>query len=265
MSFTHQVFLSPGSHTNTINWHQFNYASQVQNFVQIVFAGNDSRTPRNQCTPLWEPLQYGTTPLQRVACLYLFALAVSCFVLPVGSMSATVPAVTEEKEKRPSGLGHTVTATTGAQPQLLLSSLELSGWEEVTTEKTPSGYGDASPLRLEWCFLFVTPPNPHPCFFTPLEIVLSTWVDKSFLCSPIYSHFVFAMRVCRHSRGERQRGNVWERAFCWWFERVASSRAIGRKDTNTGRTTFTGTQFLTNLHAVNSHLAHLQREIFVPA
>lgn len=97
-----------------------------------------------------------------------------------------------------------------------------------------NGSGNVSSLCSQWR----SPPpaadtNPSSgsrSFFAPLEVAPLTWVNKTSIVAPIYSRFVFAPLALLHSRGNTvylRRANIWERAFCCWFERAASSLTIG--------------------------------------
>lgn len=157
------------------------------------------------------------------------------------SRSQQCVADTEEKEKRPSGLGHSVAATTRDAARTPLQTI-------ITVRvgrNNDSGYGKVSPLYLQWCSFFLyTPLSGSHSFFTPLEIVLLTWVDNSFFVLPR----LFTLCLCASGLASFKRKavylhrvNIWERAFCCFFERAASrltivSIPIG---TNSGLCTFT--------------------------
>ena len=90
-----------------------------------------------------------------------------------------------------------------------------------------SSSGNVSPLLPPSPSLLLSAPHS---FFTPLEVVLLTWVNKSFIVSHVYSPFVSVLAAMLHSRGKAtylQRGNTGKRAFCYWSERAASSLTIG--------------------------------------
>lgn len=89
-----------------------------------------------------------------------------------------------------------------------------------------------------------TPLSGSHSFFTPLEIVLLTWVDNSFFVFPR----LFTLCLCttglasfKRKAVYLRRVNIWERAFCCLFERAASNLTIGSIPigTNSGLCTFT--------------------------
>lgn len=97
------------------------------------------------------------------------------------------------KEKRPSGLGHTVAATTRDAARTPLQPIITVGvGRNKDGENTQRLWEHFPSLLTVALILSVHPPSLSHSFFPPLEIVLLTWVYKSFLCFPIYSHFAFA-------------------------------------------------------------------------
>lgn len=71
-----------------------------------------------------------------------------------------------EKEKRPSGLGHTVAATTRDAARTPLQTIIT-----VRLRNNDNGYGNVSPLCLQWCSLFpLTPPMPSSPHSLPPHI-----------------------------------------------------------------------------------------------
>lgn len=92
---------------------------------------------------------------------------------------------------------------------------------------------------------------PHS-FFTPLEVVLLTWVNKSFIVSHVYSPFVSAPAAMLHSRGKAthlQSGNTGKRAFCYWSERAASSLTISSILIGDKQPLYTFTDTCVSMHA----------------
>lgn len=102
------------------------------------------------------------TGLKHLLSVFLSSLWAVSYAVRL-SQSQQCVADTEEKEKRPSGLGHTVATTTRDAARTPLQA----GWEEITTEKTHSSYGNISLLYLQWCSFFpLTPPSSLSLFLT---------------------------------------------------------------------------------------------------
>lgn len=82
------------------------------------------------------------------------------------SQSQQCVADTEEKEEKPSGLGHTVAATTRDADRTPLQTIITV---RVGRNKN-NGYGNISPLYLQWHSFFLNAPSPH----LSLDLTLSS-------------------------------------------------------------------------------------------